>query len=824
MADRPTGTVTLLFTDIEGSTRLLEELGDDYADALDRHRRILRETFARHDGVEVDTQGDAFFVSFARASDALAAAAEARDALAGGPVRVRMGVHTGEPTATGEGYVGMDVHRAARIAAAGHGGQILVSQTTRDLVGGDGLRDLGEHRLKDLPVPERIYQLGDEEFPPLESLTRGNLPLPPDLLIGRKKELADVLRAFRSGTRLMTVTGPGGIGKTRFALEVAAELSDEFADGAWWVGLAPLRDPKLVLPTIAGAVGANGPLEDEVRGKKLLLLLDNFEQVIDAAGDVAELQGACPDLVLLVTSREPLHVAGEREYPLAPLAEAPAVELLRRRAEAIAPDFEAGYRELVQVCDRLDRLPLAIELAAARTKALSVEELLQRLDQRLPLLTSRRRDVAVRQQTLRATIEWSYELLTPEEQELFGRLGVFSGSFDLDAAEAVCSADLDVLQSLVDKSLLRRGEDGRFFMLGTIRELALERLRELPDAQSVRVRFDDHFLGLAEALDERERLSGVRDLNPDSLSRFERELQNFRAGLDGLLEDDRHEEVLRLGVALQRFWLNRTQYGDAGAWLERAPLEDTTLPTGVRAAALDAAGMIAYYVHDDVDRAERLWQECLELRREQEDPRELGTAYSRLAAVVWRRGDFDAAIGYGSQALPLFEQAGDEGSRLNELHFLGESYRDRGDLDEGERLLEETATLARGLHLHMQLTSTLHSLGDLSLDRGDPSTALQRFADALTWAVATDSRRNQVYCIAGIAAALAQQGDERNAARLWGIAEDQERELGFRMLLTERRRYERLLSRAREAHEPEHSAGAGLTLEEAVAEARRDIA
>jgi predicted ATPase len=822
----PQGTVTFLFTDIEGSTRLLHELGDSYAEALEEHRRVVRDAFVRHDGVEVDTQGDAFFVAFAKASDAVAAAADARAALSDGPVRVRMGLHTGEPAVTKGGYVGLEVHRAARIAAAGHGGQILLSQATRDLVGGAGLRDLGEHRLKDLASPERIYQLGDDEFPALKTLSNTNLPLPPETLIGRKKELADVLRAIREGARIVTVTGPGGVGKTRFALEVALELSSQFADGVRWVGLAPIRDPKLVLPAIATAVGAEQDhLEDELRRKHVLLLLDNFEQVVDVATDIATLQRTCPDVTLLVTSREPLHVGGEREYPLAPLAEAPAVELLRQRAESSAPDFSAAYEELVQICDRLDRLPLAIELAAARTKAMSVEVLLQRLEQRLPLLTSRRRDVEERQQTLRATIEWSYELLTLEEQQLFARLGVFAASFELDAAEVICSADLDVLQSLVDKSLLRHGDDGRYFMLATIKELALERLSTVDDAATLRRAHDDYFLALAEDLNERERQMGTRDLSSESRARFDRELPNLRAALMGLVEAKRNEEVLRFGAALWRFWLNRTQYRDAAAWLEQAPLGDETISEKVRDAALTAAGAVAFYVHDDVDRAEELWQRALELRREQDDPLRVGGALSRLASVVWRRGDFDRAIAYHEQALELFEQAGNEPFRLNELHFLGEAYRDRGDLATGERLLEQTVELAREHGLHLQLTNTLHSLGDLALDRGEPELALERFAVALTEAVAAGARRVQMYCVAGIAGALALRGDDVAAARLWGVAEDQERQLAFRMLGTERRRYENLMAGPRErlgpAYDEAHSEKVGLTLEQAVAEARR---
>jgi tetratricopeptide (TPR) repeat protein len=404
---------------------------------------------------------------------------------------------------------------------------------------------------------------------------------------------------------------------------------------------------------------------------------------------------------------------------------------------------------------------------------------------------------------------------------------VFAGSFALEAAEAVCSAELDVLQSLVDQSLLRHGEDGRFFMLATIKEFALEKLREMSDASSLRGRHDDYFLGVAEELDARERQSGMRELSAQSLLRFEEELPSFRATLTGLVEDGRREGALRLGAALWRFWLNRAQYHDAAQWLEHAAVDDPTVPLDVRAAALGAAGGIAFYVHDDVDRADAFWREGPELRRVQDDPHELGVALGRLASVAWRRRDFDVAIAYHKQAMPLFEQAGDEGSRLTELQWLGEAYRDRGDFEDGERVLEETATRARELGFDQQLTTTLHSLGDLSLDRSDPDAALRRFAEALTYAVATANRRVQIYCVAGIACALLLQGDARTAARLWGIAENQERRLGFRMLLNERQRYEGLIAVARErlgsVYEDERRAGAGLTLEQAVAEARRHV-
>jgi predicted ATPase/class 3 adenylate cyclase len=815
----PHGTVTFLFTDIEGSTRLLQERGDEYADMLAGHRHALRDEFARHGGVEVDTHGDAFFVAFAKASDALAAAAAARDALGDGPIRVRIGLHTGEPTVTEEGYVGIDVHRAARIAAAGHGGQILLSQATRDLVRADRLRDLGVHRLKDLAAPERLYQLGEDEFPPLQTVDQTNLPVQPTPFVGRGRDLAEVL-ALLDVHRIVTLTGPGGSGKTRLALQAAAESVERYGDGVWFVSLEAVRDPYLIEPTIARVVGGPDDLHEFLAGKRTLLVLDNLEQLLPGAADVVSRLEAR----ILATSRSRLNIAAEQEFPVSTLPVDDGAALFTQRARQLQPGFEHDPT-VREIAERLDGLPLALELAAARVKVLTPAQILERLGRGLDLLTSGAQDAPERQRTLRGTVEWSLQLLAADEQRLFARLAVFAGSFALEAAEAVCSADLDVLQSLVDKSLLRHGEDGRFFMLATIKEFALEELSELSDASSLRRRHDDFFVDLAEELDARERLSGLRDLSAESLDHFERELPSFRATLAGLVEDGRSEGALRLGAALWRFWLNRALYRDAADWLEKAPIDDATLPLDVRAAALGAAGGIAYYTHDDVDEAERYWREGLELRRVQDDPLELGVALGRLASVAWRRGDFDGAIAYHMQAMPLYEQAGADALLLTELHWLGDAYRDRGDYDEGERLLEETATRARELGFDQQLTSTLHSLGDLSLDRGDPETALARFADALDYAVATASRRVQIYCVAGIACARLQQGDDRTAARLWGIAEDQERRLGFRMILIERQRYERLMSVARErlggAYDTERRAGAGLTLEQAVAEAQQ---
>ena len=476
--DLPSGTVTFLFTDVEGSTRLLHSLGTEgYADVLAEHRRVIREAFARHDGVEVDTQGDAFFVAFPTAPGALAAAREMLGGLESGPIRVRMGLHTGTPFLAEEGYVGPDVNRAARIAAAGHGGQVLVSASTAQLVELE-LTDLGEHRLKDLSAPERVYQLGDGDFPALKSLYRTNLPVPATPFLGRQRELQEVVELLSAdGARLLTLTGPGGTGKTRLALQAAAAAADGYPDGVFWIPLAPLRDPALVFATAGQILGSKNGLTEHIADKSMLLLFDNFEQVVQAAPDLGSLVSACPNVDVLVTSRERLRVGGEQTYPVPPLDESDGEALFLTRARAVDPAFlpTEAVREL---CLRLDELPLAIELAAARTALFSVEQLLAKLSQRLDLLKGER-DADPRQQTLRATIEWSYDLLTQDERRLLGRLAVCAGGCTFEAAEEIAGADPDILQSLLDKSLLRKRDSRtgpRYWMLETIREYATEKL------------------------------------------------------------------------------------------------------------------------------------------------------------------------------------------------------------------------------------------------------------------------------------------------------------------------------------------------------------
>src|SRR6266581_4677095 len=616
----PMGTVTLLFTDMEGSTRLLQQVGERYTDLLEEYRQLLRAAFQRWNGNVVDTQGDAFFVTFARATDAARGAVAAQRALAshvwpdGVVVRVRMGIHTGEPTLSSEGYTGLDVHHAARIMSAGHGGQVLLSQTTRDLVEHDlptgvSLWDLGVHRLKDLQQKSHLYQLViadfQTSFPPLKTLDThpNNLPVQPTPLIGRAKEVALVQHLLRrEDVRLLTLTGPGGTGKTRLGLQVAAELSDRFADGVFFVNLAPLSDPELVIPATAQVldvkeIGGQPLLEllkGSLREKHLLLLLDNFEQVVGAAMYVADLHAACPNLKVMVTSRMTLHIRGEQEYAVPPLAvpdpkhlpdlvvlsQYEAVALFIQRAQAARPEFQvtnANAPVVAEICVRLDGLPLAIELAATRIKLLPLQALLTRLGQRLQLLTSSARDVPAHQQTLRNTIQWSYDLLDAQEQQLFCRLSVFVSGCTLEAVEAISAAlgnatlpVLDGVVSLIDKNLLQQtaqeGEEIRLLMLETIREYGWEALAERQEREAIQAAHVAYYLALAE---EAERaLGGPQQLL--WLERLEREYDNLHAALHWLrlqasragVGDEAAGLALRLETALSYFWIVRGYRND----------------------------------------------------------------------------------------------------------------------------------------------------------------------------------------------------------------------------------------------------------------------
>ncbi len=807
----PSGTVTFLFTDVEGSTRLLQELGAGaYADALAEHRRALRGAFVRHGGVEVDTQGDSFFVAFSTAPAAIAAAAEAQQVLGAGPIRVRMGIHTGTPFVTDEGYVGPDVHRAARIAAAGHGGQILVSSSTASLLEGESLRDLGEHRLKDLAAPERIYQLGGDAFPPLRSLEQTNLPIPATPFLGRQRELGEVTTLLgRGAARLLTLTGPAGAGKTRLALQAAAEASDQFPHGVFWVPLAALRDPKLVLEAAAQALEAREGLADRIADRRLLLVLDNFEHLIDAAGELAGLLAACPRLQLLVTSRELLRLPGEQAYPVPPLEPQDASELFTARARAAEPRFEPGP-VVDELCSRLDNLPLALELAAARIPVLSPEQLLDRLSKRLDLLKAGR-GVDPRQQTLRATIAWSYDLLDERERFLFDALSVFRGGFTLEAAEQVCDAEVDGLQSLVDKSLLRR-QGERFWMLETIREYSAERLEERVERDELRGRHADYFLSLAE-----QAAAGAPSEIPDETASLRDELDNMRHARGWLVASGDAERETRLAVAA--FWALWTQASlrELKAWLVSALERAADLDPGLRADTLGAAALAAANSGES-ELAREYARESLEIARERHDKRQIEWA---LRVLSFDEPDLDERRRLLHECEALLRELGDDGGLGWVAFLLGVTLFDEGRSTEAREALDNAVALFRGLGRRWEAANAENALAYVLIADGQHEAARPILEQALRTAVELQSAALAVEALAALGC-MRVQSDPRAAARLLAAAETIAGESGQRLetrytLPLVERAAEAVRERLGDGFGREWNAGTTLTLSEAVA-------
>jgi predicted ATPase len=712
MIELPSGTVTLLFTDIEGSTRLIDELSEDgYVEALAEHRRLLRNAFSTHGGVEVDTQGDAFLYAFADPVEALAAAAQGKEALGSGPVRVRMGLHTGKLRLTGEGYAGRELHRAARIAASGHGGQVVLSATTRALVDGD-LTELGEHRLKDFDEPVALFQLGSERFPPLKTISNTNLPRPASSFVGRERERKELLGLLRNGSRLLTLSGPGGSGKTRLALDVAFELVPDFKAGVFWVGLAPLRNPALVTETIAQTLGAKDGLAEHVSERELLLLLDNFEQVVEAAPELSRLLEVCPNLRILVTSRELLRIAGEVAYPVPPLAEPEAVELFCERSR-LEPD-----ETLAKLCRRLDDLPLAVELAAARTRVLTPAQILDRLGQRLDLLEGGR-DADPRQSTLRATIGWSHDLLTDDERELFARLAVFAGGCTLDAAEDVCDADLDVLQSLVDKSLLRRTGD-RLWMLETIREFAAERFEAAVGSGAVRAAHAEFFASLAEYADPHIQHGADQREWAD---RIAAEYDNIRSAV-GFALAEAPEIALRIVASLAFFVWLRGGIAEVRTWVEEA------LAIGADASPL--------------------WR---------------GRALVSGAVVADLQGDVEASTRYADEAFAVASAAGDGFGIASALRERGKAASHAGDRERCRAINEELSEFAEEIGDVFNGAIALNNLGDDALIDGDWARAIELCGRSSEIRRGLGNLWGAALCLCNVALAQRETGRLHDAAR-----------------------------------------------------------
>ena len=762
-AELPTGTLTMLFSDIEGSTVLVRRLGERYGEALSAQRTLLRAAFRSFGGRELSTEGDSFFVVFASAIAAVGCCVAGQRALAGHDwpdgvtVRVRMGLHSGEPTRHEDNYVGLDVHRAARIAAAAHGGQVVVSDATRHLVESRlaadvSLRDLGWHRLKDIEAPERIYQLVTaglpDRFPSLKSLgAQSRLPVPMTPLVGRERDLEQVIATLTGpGIRLVTLTGTGGVGKTRLSLAAATALDQDFPQGVFFMPLAAVRDAEVMWKTIADGldVAADGPAADAVTGylrdRRALLVLDNLEQLDGAAGVVARLLAAAPGLVVLATSRRPLHLPGEQELPVPPLqvpreasveevSRCGAARLFVQQASMSRPGFTltaANVADIAAICDRLDGLPLAIELAAARIRLLAPRALLARLSHSIDLAAP---DVgqSSRQQTLRNAIAWSYDLLTPDLAEVFRRVGVFAGGCDLDALAAVAAPEhgpgaqgagadpLDLAAGLLDVSLVTvtDGVDGepRVGILETIREYALERLERAGNLDDTRHRHAEYYAGVAERADEQLRGSGPTHLA--ALDRLEAEHDNLRAALTWSLQTpaagpapadrERAATGLRLALALAYFWYRHGHAGEARRWLEQA----------IDLAAEDGGAPLGQLAH---------W----------------------LGVLLQQQGEPAAARAMLERSLAIWRDLGERDQQARELNSLGITHHHLDDFDTARSLLEESAAISREIGSDMRLAAALTNLGQLESDAGN----FDRATEVLQEALAIDRKQGDMLGVA----------------------------------------------------------------------------
>jgi predicted ATPase/class 3 adenylate cyclase/Tfp pilus assembly protein PilF len=828
----PTGTVTFLFTDIEGSTRLLQQLGDRYAEVLATHHRLLSAAIQEAQGQVVDTQGDAVFAVFPRARDALLAAIAAQRAVQAYPwpdgivPKVRAGLHTGEPVTGETGYVGMDVHRAARIAAAGHGGQTLLSDTThalvaKDLPEGIALRDLGEHRLKDLAHPHRLFQIVhpglSDEFPPLRSLDAHphNLPIQLTSFIGRAREIAEVKRLV-GAARLVTLTGSGGAGKTRLALQVAADVVECYRDGVWLAEFAPIADAALVPKSVASALSVpeqpgrevTETLVDVLRPRALLLVLDNCEHLLAACADLtAALLRACPQVHILATSREGLGVPGEtlwrvpslslpdvhRLPPSEDLVLYEAVRLFVDRAVATTPGFaltSENAAAVVQVCQRLDGIPLAIELAAARVKVLAVEQIGMRLDDRFRLLTGGSRMVLPRHQTLQATMDWSYDLLSETERALLRRLSVFAGGWTLEATESACAggaveaaAILDLLTSLVDKSLVlaetRRGE-ARYRLSETVRQYGRDRLVESGETDVVRTRHRDWCVDLAERAESRFR-------GPEQiawLERLETEHDNLRTALEwSKTQQGGAESWLRLAAALHWFWFMRGDFSEGREWLEGALSIETSASPSLRARALCGAGLLALRQSDS--NAGKLLQESLALFRELGD--KWGVPYSlhHLAHVAERQGDYERSAALFEESLALFRDVGNRWGIGWSLHCMGDVTLSRGDYGRAKALLEESLPLCREVGNTFTLAYLLHNLGRVAEKQGDYERATALFEEGLVTARQVGNKYHIPNLQCSLASVSLRRGDYERAVTLYRQSLAPQKEIGDKLGLVQ---------------------------------------
>lgn len=816
MSDLPRGTDTFLFTDIEGSTALWERDRQAMAAAVERHIALLNGAIQAHSGVHFKTVGDAVQAAFPTAPHAVAAAVEGQRALmaedwgGAGPLRVRMALHAGDavPDARGD-YLAAPLNRLSRLLSTGYGGQILLSQTAQQLTrgalpAGVELQDLGEHRLRDLLDPERVFQLLHRDlptqFPPLTSLDHRphNLPLQPTPFLGRERQVGEVMVLLRRpDIRLLTLIGPGGTGKTRLGLQVTADLLEDFPDGAFLVSLAPVTNPALVPSAIAEVLGVREEggqplrerLQEYLAAKQVLLVLDNVEHLVaDVAPLVGKLLSAAPGLRVLATSRVPLRLQAEHEYPVPPLGlprrkppptadqltQYEAVRLFIARATAVKPDFavdNATAPTVAEICHRLDGLPLAIELAAARIRMLSPQAMLTRLEQRLPLLTGGARDLPARQQTLRNTIAWSYDLLTSAEQTLFRRLAVFTGGGSFDAVEAVANPEgsLDIfggLERLVEHNLVRQEDDPdgqpRFSMLETVREFGLEQPEAADEAEERRQRHADYWLAWVE-----QQLSGPGE-GPAAWDRVERDVDNLRAALAWAFAAHVGTGP-RLAGALGGFWFLRGYWHEGRQWLEQA-LAWAGLDPGRHADLADKAGLLAY-VHRDYPRAETLYADALRHWRTVDDRSRQATILKQLCKVALERDDLERASTLADEALTLARE-------VNDLYLIGAMLAHQGYIAHAQGDEQRaTALLEESLATHRQTGDTwgialgLMAVGFLALAQGEPRRAARHYAESLPALRDLGDISRIAEALWGVGCSLADGEDPRGAARLLGTAQ-----------------------------------------------------